>query len=65
MFSSQLFKGSVSGDGYLFESLNTLISTFSVCADEFQGLSIAFTSQYNYKLFICFFEILTNFENAY
>ncbi len=36
------FKGTVSGDGYFFEGLNILISTFCVCADRFQGLSKAF-----------------------
>jgi hypothetical protein len=37
-----LFKGVVSRDGYLFEDRNILISTFSVCADGFHGLSKAF-----------------------
>jgi hypothetical protein len=36
-----LFKG-VSRDGYYFEGLNILISTFCVCADGFQGISKAF-----------------------
>jgi hypothetical protein len=32
----------VSRDGYFFEDLNILISTFCVCADGFQGLSKGF-----------------------
>jgi hypothetical protein len=35
-------KGTVLRDGYFFEGLNILISTFSVCADGFQDLSKAF-----------------------
>ncbi len=35
-------KGTVLRDGYFFEGLNILISTFCVCADGFQGLSNAF-----------------------
>ncbi len=35
-------KGTGPRDGYFFESLNILISTFCVCADGFQGLSKAF-----------------------
>ncbi len=42
------FKGTVSGDGYFFEGLNILISTFCVYDDGFQGLSKAFTALYNY-----------------
>jgi hypothetical protein len=37
-----VFKGTVSRDGYFFECLNILISTFSKWADGFQGLSKAF-----------------------
>jgi hypothetical protein len=48
-----------------FEGLNILISAFCACTDGFQGLSKAFTTLYNYYIFICFFETLTNFENAY
>ncbi len=36
-----VFKGTVSRDGYFFEGLNILISTFCVCADSFQGFSKA------------------------
>jgi hypothetical protein len=36
------FKGTVSGDGYFFEGLNILISTFCIYDDGFQGLSKAF-----------------------
>jgi hypothetical protein len=35
-------KGTVSRDGYFFDGLNILISTFCVCADGYQGLSKAF-----------------------
>ncbi len=38
------FKGTVSRDEYFFEGLNILINTFCVCADGFQGLSMAFKS---------------------
>ncbi len=41
-------KGTVSRDGYFWRStVNSLISTFCVCADGFQGLSKLFTSVYN------------------
>ncbi len=36
------FKVTVSRDGYFFEGLNILISTFCVCDDAFQGRSKAF-----------------------
>jgi hypothetical protein len=48
------FKETVSRDGYFFECLNILISTFCVCADSFQGLSTFFS----------FLKLLTSFENA-
>jgi hypothetical protein len=35
-------KRTVSRNGYFFEGINILISTFCVCADGFQGLSKAF-----------------------
>jgi hypothetical protein len=50
-------KGTVSRDGYFFEGVKILISTFCVCADGFQDLSKLFTTLYNYQLFICLFEI--------
>ncbi len=34
-------KGTMSRDGYFFEGLNILISTFCASADDFQGLSEA------------------------
>ncbi len=37
-----VFMGTVSRDGYFFEGINILISTFCVCADGFQGISKAF-----------------------
>jgi hypothetical protein len=56
-------------DGYFLESLNILISTdtttFCVCANGFQGLSKAFHYPKQLLTFFCFFELLTNFENAY
>ncbi len=41
-------------NGYFFEGLNILISTFFVCAAGFQGLTKAFTALLTC---ICFFEI--------
>ncbi len=60
------FKGTLSRDGYFFEGLNILISTFCECADDFQGLSKAF--HYPVQLLTFYFaslKLLTNFENAY
>jgi hypothetical protein len=37
-----VFIGTVSRDGYFFEGINILISTFCVCAEGFQGLSETF-----------------------
>jgi hypothetical protein len=54
----------VSRDGYFFEGLNILFSTFCLCADGFQGLSKAFHYLVQYHLFR-FFEIANNFRNAY
>jgi hypothetical protein len=48
-----------------FEGLSILISTFCVCADGFQGLSIAF--HYPIQLLTFYFlllKLLTDFENA-
>ncbi len=42
MWVLTFLKGTVSKDGYFFECLNILISSFHVCADGFQGLSKAF-----------------------
>jgi hypothetical protein len=47
-------KGTVSRDGYLFEGLNILISTYCVCADGFQGLSNVF----HYPLQLLIFYLL-------
>ena len=55
-------KGTVSRDGYFFEGLSILISTFCVCADGFQGLSKAF--HYPIEL-LASLKLLTYFENAY
>ncbi len=51
-------KGAVSRDGYFFEGLNILISTFYRCAAAFY---------YHIQVFICFFEITysNKVENAY
>ncbi len=60
-------KGAVSRDGYFFEGLNILISTFCFCvyADGFQGLSEAFHNPIQLSAFISFSILHTNFENAY
>jgi hypothetical protein len=42
--------------------LNVLISTFCVCADDFQGLQKLFTSLYNYYLLDCFLKLFTNLK---
>ncbi len=52
----------MSRDEYiLFRRSKDLISTFCVCADEFQGLSKAF----HYRYLFSSLKLLTNFENAY
>jgi hypothetical protein len=49
-----------------FEGLNILISTFCVYARMvFKAFQKLFITLYYYYLFICFFEILANFENPY
>jgi hypothetical protein len=56
----------VSRDGYFFEGLNILISTFCVCADSFQGILKA--SHYPIQLLtflFASFKFFTKFENAY
>jgi hypothetical protein len=40
-----------------FKGLNILFSTFCVCADGFKVFQKLITAQYNYLLFISFFEI--------
>jgi hypothetical protein len=52
-----VLKGTVSRDGYFFEGLNILISTFCVCAEGFQDLSNAFHYPLQLLTFIYFFEI--------
>ncbi len=49
------FKGTVSRDGYFFEGLNILNSTFCVCALSYTIINFLFAS----------LKLLTNFENAY
>jgi hypothetical protein len=50
----------------IFEGLNILISTYSVCADDFQDLSKAFHIPCTIINFIfASLKSLTNFENAY
>jgi hypothetical protein len=56
----------MSREGYFFEDINILISTFFVCPHDFQGLSKAFHDPI--KLFNFLFaslKLLTSFENAY
>jgi hypothetical protein len=50
-------QGTVSPDGYFFEGLNILISTFGVCADGFRALSRAFHYPIQLITFYSFFEI--------
>ncbi len=54
----------VSRDGYFFEGLNILISTFCVCADGFQDLSKVI--HYPIQLYFLFasLKLLTNFGLA-
>ncbi len=50
-------QGTVSPDGYFFEVLNILISTFGVCADGFRALSRVFHYPIQLITFYSFFEI--------
>jgi hypothetical protein len=63
---AQCCKGTVSRDGYFFEGLNILISTFCACTDVFQSLSKAFSLRYPIINFLlATLKLLNNFENAY
>ncbi len=58
----------MSRDGYFFEGLNILNSTFCVCADGFQDLSKACQLSLIFTIMNFLFaslKALTNFENAY
>jgi hypothetical protein len=60
------FKGTVSRDGYFFDSLNILISTFCVCDDGFQCVLKSFSLPYtNIKFLFSSLKLLTNFEKCY
>ncbi len=54
----------MSRDGYFFEGLNILISTFCVCADGFQDLSKLLTSLTFINFLFAPLKLPTNFENA-
>ncbi len=58
----KMFKGTVSGDGYYFEGLNILISTFCVCVDGFKRFSLPYTI---INFLFASLNSLTHFENAY
>jgi hypothetical protein len=51
------FRGTVSRNGYIFEGLNILMSTFCVCADGIQGLLKAFHYPVQLLTFYCLCEI--------
>ncbi len=66
-YSVTWIKGTVSRDGYFFEGLDILISTFCACADGFQGLlKASFALLYTIINFLfAYLKSLINFENAY
>jgi hypothetical protein len=55
-----MLKGTVSQDGYFFEGLTILITTFCVCADGFKVLQKLFSN-----FLFASLKLITNFENAY
>jgi hypothetical protein len=44
----RVFKGTLSRDGYFFEGLNIVFSTFCVCPDSFKVFQQLFNTIYNY-----------------
>jgi hypothetical protein len=59
------FKGTVTRDGYFFDSLNILISTFCVCDDGFQCVLKGFSLPYtNINFLFASLTLLTNFEKC-